>query len=221
MRKFTSIAISAAALGIAAVATPAQAAITLCSNGAGCLSGTTNVNLNAYPDTGSASVTGTVGIGGPLVTFTSTDGLLDTNPGAATVFRAGFSPNSGPLLTQLTFTVAGGFTAAEFNLENGSPRSFIVTLIDTFDVATQITLTNANGSNIFNITGNSPGQVFTSASFSTTDGAGFNDLKQLRLVLAPGAVPEPGTWALMLLGFGGMGMAMRRSRRQAMLQQMA
>jgi hypothetical protein len=26
-------------------------------------------------------------------------------------------------------------------------------------------------------------------------------------------VPEPGTWAMMLLGFGGIGMAMRRSRR--------
>jgi hypothetical protein len=28
-----------------------------------------------------------------------------------------------------------------------------------------------------------------------------------------GAVPEPSTWAMMLLGFGGMGMAMRRRRR--------
>lgn len=28
------------------------------------------------------------------------------------------------------------------------------------------------------------------------------------------AVPEPATWALMLLGFGGIGMAMRRSRRR-------
>jgi hypothetical protein len=28
-----------------------------------------------------------------------------------------------------------------------------------------------------------------------------------------GAVPEPSTWAMMLLGFGAMGMAMRRRRR--------
>jgi hypothetical protein len=32
------------------------------------------------------------------------------------------------------------------------------------------------------------------------------------------AVPEPATWALMLLGFGGMGMAMRRRRRPALAQ---
>ena len=35
-----------------------------------------------------------------------------------------------------------------------------------------------------------------------------------------GPVPEPGTWAMMLLGFGGVGMTMRRSRRRnsAMMQ---
>jgi hypothetical protein len=32
------------------------------------------------------------------------------------------------------------------------------------------------------------------------------------------AVPEPATWGLMLLGFGGMGMAMRRRRRPALAQ---
>jgi hypothetical protein len=37
-----------------------------------------------------------------------------------------------------------------------------------------------------------------------------------------GAVPEPATWALMLVGFGGVGAAMRRSRkRQAELMQIA
>lgn len=35
---------------------------------------------------------------------------------------------------------------------------------------------------------------------------------------AAGAVPEPATWAMMLLGFGTVGFAMRRRRRPALLQ---
>ena len=34
---------------------------------------------------------------------------------------------------------------------------------------------------------------------------------------APGAVPEPATWAMMILGFGACGVAMRRSRRRTAL----
>ena len=37
----------------------------------------------------------------------------------------------------------------------------------------------------------------------------------------PPAVPEPATWAMMLLGFGAAGTAMRRSRRTAQLAQLA
>jgi hypothetical protein len=36
--------------------------------------------------------------------------------------------------------------------------------------------------------------------------------------IAFGAVPEPSTWAMMLLGFGAVGFAMRRRRRPALLQ---
>ena len=34
-------------------------------------------------------------------------------------------------------------------------------------------------------------------------------------IFTTGAVPEPATWAMMLLGFAGIGFAMRRSRRQS------
>ena len=37
----------------------------------------------------------------------------------------------------------------------------------------------------------------------------------------PGAVPEPSTWAMMLLGFGAMGVTMRRRRRTQDLLQVA
>jgi hypothetical protein len=36
-----------------------------------------------------------------------------------------------------------------------------------------------------------------------------------------GSVPEPATWAMMLVGFGGIGMALRRRRRGQLLSQIA
>jgi len=38
------------------------------------------------------------------------------------------------------------------------------------------------------------------------------------VIRATAAVPEPATWGLMLLGFGGIGMAMRRRRRPVLAQ---
>lgn len=49
-------------------------------------------------------------------------------------------------------------------------------------------------------------------------GTAFSDTN---LPGTPGSVPEPGTWALMLLGFGGIGVAMRRRRGQPTLMQIA
>jgi hypothetical protein len=38
---------------------------------------------------------------------------------------------------------------------------------------------------------------------------------------AAAAVPEPGTWAMMLLGFGAIGFSMRRRRTEQNIAQMA
>lgn len=50
----------------------------------------------------------------------------------------------------------------------------------------------------------------TAGSIHLTDTQGYSNAVLYR---STGAVPEPATWAMMLLGFGGIGMAMRRSRR--------
>ena len=59
------------------------------------------------------------------------------------------------------------------------------------------------------------------AQWSSLNGAGDT----VRLTLTGrdigGAVPEPGTWAMMLLGFGATGFAMRRSRKGKPLAQLA
>jgi hypothetical protein len=70
------------------------------------------------------------------------------------------------------------------------------------------------------------GASFGSFAIRTTAPIAFFELKQMSYDPTgtpppPGAVPEPATWAMMLLGFGGIGMALRRSRRrgkQALMQ---
>jgi len=61
------------------------------------------------------------------------------------------------------------------------------------------------------------------SSYSVTFAAGGNSLTTVARLGAGAvaAVPEPSTWALMLLGFGGMGVAMRRQRRASALPQVA
>jgi len=46
-------------------------------------------------------------------------------------------------------------------------------------------------------------------------GIGFDNLKHDVVSVVVSGVPEPSTWGMMLLGFGGIGMAMRRSKRRA------
>jgi hypothetical protein len=53
----------------------------------------------------------------------------------------------------------------------------------------------------------------TTNTLTLTNGAGSSNA-QIFATGVPSAVPEPGTWALMLLGFGGMGLALRRRRRK-------
>lgn len=202
MKRAIIMSLASALFGVALTAVPAEAAITVCSQGASCIKNTTNVNLDT--NTNVATVTGNVGAGGPLVTFSSTDGNLSSNSGAASVELA-----DGGSLTNLTFTILAGFSAAEFNLEKGSPTSFLVDLTDSAGDSFSQTLSSLNGSNIFNIVAPA-GTVLTGATFSSS-GGGFADFKQLRVTLAS-AVPEPATWAMMLFGLGAIGFASRRRR---------
>jgi len=84
-----------------------------------------------------------------------------------------------------------------------------------------------NGSNfVWALTGNTelawtalPNWGSTNEYAFTAGGANQNVL--LGGLSLTGGVPEPSTWAMMLLGFGAMGVAMRRRKRPAMLAQIA
>jgi len=57
-----------------------------------------------------------------------------------------------------------------------------------------------------------PGKPATGSSIQSSLGGGFF------YTPVTGAVPEPATWAMMLLGFGGIGAAMRRRRKEILPQ---
>ena len=57
------------------------------------------------------------------------------------------------------------------------------------------------------------GSTFSAIMISST--SPIFQVKQNSINLATSAVPEPGAWGLMLLGFAGIGMAVRRSRRRS------
>lgn len=198
----------------AALALPVSsnaATIVYCGGASSCISDTDNVLLN--PATNVTVGTGETNTSPPVpVQFTSFTDLLNVDASG----QANISAVDG-VLNSLTFTVLDGFSfeRAEFNLLNALADTLSVT-VSTNGSSEVFNLTSLNGANRFGITA-APGELLTSATF--TSAIGFEDFRQLRLggltaTPPPGAVPEPATWAMMLLGFGAIGFAMRRRRKE-------
>jgi hypothetical protein len=61
------------------------------------------------------------------------------------------------------------------------------------------------------------GQAYTLRFDLSVFGGINNGVRVSTGALTTGAVPEPATWAMMLIGFGGIGFAMRRQRKAALL----
>lgn len=52
----------------------------------------------------------------------------------------------------------------------------------------------------------------TAQTLSNSQAYGLNELKVFAGTPVSGAIPEPASWAMMLLGFGTIGVAMRRGK---------
>jgi hypothetical protein len=215
------MALATAAIGLGASTAANATIIASCSSGASCLNGGTNVNLTTASDVPIGY--GTIGIGGSEVDFTSSQGNINLDAtGQATITTA---VPGAPGLTSLQFELpTSSFSGAIFDLQKGdtSPIWLILTAADPTQSQT-IRLDTVTGSNWFYIVAD-PGVTFTRAVFTTIQdpncvsncaaAGAFDSFKQLRIFEGAGAtaLPEPTTWGLMLLGFGGIGMAMRRRR---------
>ena len=103
--------------------------------------------------------------------------------------------------------VAGifGGTAGTGNISFGS------NLVSELQIqSANLGFTQLTGPDLF--TGSAASPIFNIGTFNLSGGfsSGASTLTISRAVVA--AVPEPGTWAMMLLGFGAVGFAVRRRR---------
>jgi hypothetical protein len=116
--------------------------------------------------------------------------------------------NVAPLAILLD-TAANSFTFTMGDADAGSTVS--VNAYDAFGALTGSTsIVMLSGYNIYtlNTLGNFRGLTFS----NNNDPAGVRFMNMSYNAIG-GAVPEPGTWMMMLIGFGGIGMTIRRRRK--------
>jgi hypothetical protein len=214
MKKFTlGLALSGA---IVALAGPASAAVTLSLAPAGAGYSTPD-NFNYTFDSRPAGLTG-----GTIVSpAESNSSHAQPFGGAGGYFSVG--PDDGNSAT-FDLTSLGGVSAISFlwGSVDGAPGYNVLTLLGTTNPDTGLPYT-FDGSDILDpANGNQGlgGTVAVTLTFTGADQTAFTGLKfdanqnafeidSMRVA----AVPEPATWAMMIGGFGLIGLSMRRRRR--------
>jgi len=138
----------------------------------------------------------------------TTIGHVDAASGNATI-----KPIKDSLLTTLTFTPVDG------NLFNAFSFRGQLLVAGTIDVTVQDN--QGHASELFEFVIGKANQDFdrigiiaavageTIKSITISDDRGFKESKQFEFAVASG-VPELSTWAMMIIGFGGVGLQMRR-----------
>lgn len=202
-------------------AAPAGAVIVL-GTGSGVVQPNENVLFNNNPPNGLQIL----GITNQTASF------VRLNAGETLVGNGGQAraePLDGALSTAFTYMGTAGqllgfdllnttlaFTQAEFRVFGGTATSLTLTAFDTTGGQFAQTFTiPSNGFFFLNTMDNQLIDRFSIAANGT-----IGDIRQIRVggvatipVVDPrGIVPEPASWALMILGFGGMGALMRRRR---------
>jgi len=163
-------------------------------------------------------------VGGSIADFSN-------NTGAGGSFTTGFSDSvdSNPFTETLNFTTTAGGLLSIFV---GSTATSAVDDTDFTSVFLSGTglagnvlvpqLTgDAQGTEVRSLAGLPVGAGSFTLTVQGTPGTQNGSFGGNLAFVAQSAVPEPSTWAMMLFGFGAMGVAVRRRKRGASLTQMA
>jgi hypothetical protein len=173
-----------------------------------------NPDENVLLNTGMTGTTviGTTNQTNSSVTITGTEALSEPSNGQARIEAVdGAFTNLGIRLSNSALT----FVRAEFNINAATAGTVTISGLDNMNEAfSQNFSLGANGQNFFNLVGIN-GQSIRNLSIVST--APITDVRQIRLggvAGVAGAVPEPATWAMMILGFGMVGAGLRLRRRR-------
>ena len=195
MRKFIGIA-AAALLG---AASPATAAVSLITNGSGQLTGATGVTIGGatydvtFADGSCASLFGGCDSASDLDFPNESDATAAAQALIDQVFTGAFD-------SDYTLTFGCSANASDFG-------SFCAAFVPYQIDGTHWSGEGALNTNVNDQTFGTGGDI----NFDTTSAPQF--VFALFSPSAIGAVPEPSTWAMMLLGFFGIGVAVRRQAR--------
>ena len=211
----------AAAIVAAGLSTPAWATIVI-DVGPGVLQPDENVLFNNNPPPGT-TVNGITNQTDTLVAISGGETLVGNGGQARLRAQTGtidstFTYNgvAGQTLGFDLFDPTLAFTSTEFRIFGGTATELTLTFVDT-------------GGQVFTSTLAAPPNGFFNARaidgqqidhFSIAANGTIGDVRQIRIGgvaqdnggVIGGPVPEPATWALMIMGFGGAGAMLRRRR---------
>jgi hypothetical protein len=158
------------------------------------------------------TVSGFTNLSNIQVDFTSITGQTLTTPAVGQAIIE--TSDNGGLITSVVMT-SPGFVFTDVIANPHDSGAFTVT-VEGFTAAGVPETLSQNfaggpGENFVTVLAQN-GETISSVAFTST--AGFDQFTQPRISGLVAAIPEPSTWAMMLLGFAGLGLAFRQSRRK-------
>jgi hypothetical protein len=137
---------------------------------------------------------------------------------------ASFGPGNVPnvsTLSQTIATAAGAHYALTFDAGamGGGSEDIVASVYDGAKLLATETLTTVANNNLDTTFAPQTLNFFAGAGPTTISFNAVGDGANIDPILdnvAVAGVPEPAVWAMMLMGFGGLGVAMRRARRQGL-----